>query len=524
MMRMTRLVALGWAALAMTASAVAQLNGPTPLAWRWSSSTNVMPNGAPTIDGDNVFVGVGGRVFCVDRLTGNRKWQYPMVEPIDGYFVGSPIRYGNAVIAAGSNKTIYAVNPENGQAIWTYDAPGGIVGTPVMAGKYLVFNVDGSRLMAVDADTGTAAWENTERIFDGLQGNLVSFGGDVFFFTRTREMWRMKVTSRQATRMNKFQALSPDATPNLVGETLYAASGSFVVAMNAVTGAPRWQTSVPFSLIYAPTASRDGVVVGTSDNKLVMLDTNGQLRQHRVKGADGRERSVPLAIDLGSRPIASPSIMGNLAAVPTANGSVTLVDLAKGEVVWNFTIRPLIAGLKDSAGKDIVSVSAVGAPVVAGNTMLVLAADGSLLAFDKDNGVDLTGPSIQLAFPTQGAQVGNRKGPLEMYMLLADEATGINDKTLKVTANGKPVEFTFGRDGWLFLKFGQGLKNGILPDGRATIEVIVSDWMGNESKAIYTFMIDNELSPLPRPGNAPTTPTGGTRGGGGGGQGGSAGK
>lgn len=513
MMRITRLVALGWAALALSASAFAQITGPTPLAWRWSSSTNVLPSGAPTLDGDNVYVGVGGRVFCVDRLTGNKKWQYPLIEPIDGSFVGSPIRYGDILLAAASNKTIYAIDPVKGERLWAYDAPGGIVGSPVIAGKFLVFNVDGNQLMAIDAETGGAAWPNTERIFDSLQGGLVAFGGDVFFFTRTREMWSLKATTRKATRLAKFQSLSPDATPLLVGETLYVASGNYVIAMNAMTGSSRWQTSIPYSLVYAPAASRTGVVVGTADAKLVMLDANGQLRQHRVKGPDGRERTVPIAIDLGSRPIGSPSIIGDLAAVSTANGSVNMVDMAKGELVWSFTIRPLVAGMKDSAGKDIVSVPAVASPVVAGNTMLVLASDGSLLAFDKEQGVDMTGPSVNLIFPTQGAQVGNRKGPLDIFFLLADEASGINDKSLKVIVNNRVVQHTFGRDGYLILQFGQGLKNGTLPDGRATIEIMVADWMGNETKTSFSFMIDNDLAPLPRPGSTP--PAGSGQGGGG---------
>lgn len=521
MMRMTRLVALGWAALALTATAFTQINGPTPLAWRWSSSTNVMPSGSPTLDGDNVFVGVGGRVFCVDRLTGNKKWQYPLIEPIDGSFVGSPVRYGNLLIAAGSNKTIYALDPEKGEKVWTYDAPGGVVGSPIIVGKFLVFNVDGTRLMAIDAETGGTAWENPEKIFDGLQGGLVGTGSDVFFFTRTREMWSMKVTTRKATRLAKFQNLSPNATPNMVGETLYIASGNYVIAMNPASGAARWQTALPYSLVFAPAASRAGVVVGTADNKLVLLDPNGQLRQQRVKGADGRERTVPIAIDLGSRPISSPSIVGDLAAVPTANGAVNLVDLAKGELVWSFTIRPLVAGLKDSAGKDVVYVTAVGSPVASGNTMLVLAADGSMLAFDKEQGVDLTGPSVQLVFPTQGAQVGNRKGLLEAYFLLADEASGINDKTLTVTANGRKLDYLFGRDGYLILQFGQGTKNGVLGDGRVVIEITASDWMGNQTKASFNFMIDNDLAPLPKPGNVPAA--GGRTGGGGGGSGGSAG-
>jgi outer membrane protein assembly factor BamB len=525
-MQSSRWIALGLATLGITSLAGAQIDGPTPLAWRWSASTAVAPSGTPTIDGDNVYVGVGGRVFCVDKATGNKKWQYPLIEPIDGYFKSSPIVAGGLVIAAATNKTIYAIDPAKGEKVWSYEAPGGVLGNPVLAGKYVVFNLDGKELMAVDATDGKPAWENPERIFDGMMGGLASYNTDVFFFTRTRQLWVLKTTTKRANRLATFQNLSSDSVPLISGDQLYVASGNYVVSVNPISGAARWQSAVPQSLIYGPAVMVDGVAVGTAEGSLIILDSTGQIKSRRVgEGATAkRERMI---VELGSRPIASPAAVGKLFAVPTANGALNLVDPEKGEVVWSFLIQPLTAGLKASNTNQannsqsveraglIVSVPAAGPAVLSGKTMFLLASDGSLLAFDKDQGIDLTGPAVQLVWPNQGAQVGTRKGPLDVFFRISDEATGVAEKSLKITVNEKPIDFTYGRDGFATMRFGQGLKNGILQDGRATFTVTVSDWMGNQTMSSFTLMIDNDLAPIALPGGTRPDAGGGRQGGGG---------
>lgn len=530
-MQSSRWIALGLATLGMASLAAAQIVGPTPLAWRWSAPTSVSPSGTPTIDGDNVYVGVGGRVYCVDKTTGNKKWQYPLIEPIEGQFKAAPVVAGGLILAAATNKVIYAIDPVKGEKVWTYESPSGISGTPVLAGKFLIFNLENKELMAINADDGQAAWTNPERIFDGVMGGLASYNTDVYFFTRTRQLWSMNVTTKHATKLQSFQSLSTDALPVIAKDMLYIASGSYVIALNPGSGSFRWQTSIPQTMLFGPAVSATNVAVGTAEGSLVILDSAGQLRT-RMEGEGNAAKRVPMIVDLGSRPIAAPAAVGNLFAVPTANGALNLVDPDKGELVWSFTIQPLTAGLKaaQSSGTqtvervgEVVSVPAAGSAVLSGQTMLILAADGSMLAFDKDQGVDLTGPAVKMVWPNQGAQVGTRKGPLDVFFKITDEASGVSEKSLKITVNGKAIDFTYGRDGFAFARFGQGLKNGILQDGRAEFEVVVADWMGNETSAHYSLSIDNDLAPLAAPSG--TKPDGGGRpkpggGGGGGGAGG----
>jgi hypothetical protein len=199
----------------------------------------------------------------------------------------------------------------------------------------------------------------------------------------------------------------------------------------------------------------------------------------------------------------------------------------------SFVIRPVTAGLRAAAdagatsrGDLILSIPAAGPAVLNGQSMYILAADGSLLAFDKQTGVDLTGPDVTMLWPQQGLQVGNTKGPLEVYFQVSDEATGVNEKSLNVTVNGNAVVYDYGRDGIISLRFGNSEKNKPLNDGRASFEITATDWMGNKTVKSFSLGIDNNLTPVARPGGKPGDQSGtpgrgpGGRQGGGGGAGG----
>jgi hypothetical protein len=191
-------------------------------------------------------------------------------------------------------------------------------------------------------------------------------------------------------------------------------------------------------------------------------------------------------------------------------------------------------------GKLITSIPASGAAVLAGQTLLIPARDGSILAFDKDLGVDLTPPTAKQLWPTPGDVVSGQP-PLELIFRVQDEAAGINESTIKVEIDGEQVGASYSRDGYLRVAFstipdtskapllavqGDGTtarRNNTLQDGRHAVVVTATDWMGNVSKTTYSIVIDNALKPLPLPGADQTGQAGGPggRGGpGGGGRGG----
>jgi len=168
---------------------------------------------------------------------------------------------------------------------------------------------------------------------------------------------------------------------------------------------------------------------------------------------------------------------------------------------------------------SLFTVSAAGAPVLAGDTLLVLAQDGSLLAFDKQSGVDLVGPEIKMAYPAAGSQVNG--ADLAVVFKLTDLASGLNETTVNVTVNKQKLDFELDPDGTATAYFTESGKNKPLQDGRADFIVSGEDWMGNKTELHFALMIDNTLRPTgPPAGVVPPPGRGGFppgRGGGGGG-------
>jgi len=162
-------------------------------------------------------------------------------------------------------------------------------------------------------------------------------------------------------------------------------------------------------------------------------------------------------------------------------------------------------------------IPAAGSAVVSGDTLLILAEDGSLLAFDKKSGVDLVGPQVKMLYPAEGAQLNAQN--LTLVFRISDEASGFQDKTLKITVGGNPVDAELLPDGTAAVYFTELGKNKPLGDGRAEIVVSISDWMGNKTDQHFTILIDNTLPVSAAPANV--TPPG--RGGGGAGVGGAGG-
>jgi hypothetical protein len=185
-------------------------------------------------------------------------------------------------------------------------------------------------------------------------------------------------------------------------------------------------------------------------------------------------------------------------------------------------------GGQNNKEQTISEIEATGPVVLDGQTLLVPAADSSLFAFDKDLGVDLTPPIVQMLFPNPGDQVSN-KGLLLAFKV-RDEGSGVKDDSVAVTIDGTAYKSTLRRDGTLLVEFSNfGTGNPMLAQGRHDIAVTATDWLGNTGTTHYALTIDPTLPAVKLPGQEDKTnnrngPGGGPgapgKGGGGGGEGG----
>ncbi len=558
-MLMTRILSVGSLLLSFAAAASAEFDGPAPLAWRFVQPTTVAPGGSPTVDGNNIYQSIGGRVFSIDKETGNLKWRFPQVDPIEGAFRSSPILSGGVLVIAGDNKIVYGVNPENGQLKWSHPSAQPVYGQPVAVGSAIVFATSDNKLNAINAADGTAVWSTPYSVHDGLTGSLTGWNNSVMYFNNRSQLTSIDLTTRSRNWVQQFSQLPPNPVAVLSGDSVYAVSGPYVISINPQSGSPRWQINTGTQLAHAPAVSTEGIYVVSQDGRLFAYKHN-------------RDKINALPITLGTSAVNRPTASGKFVIIPTTAGGVILVDpslvvapivapagtpaakIAADQsaqlILWNYLIRPMnesasraannAAGGGPGAGGPpggppggggapgggqaqqqpvkIITIQANAPVVVAGDTLLVPAKDGSLLAFDKNLGVDLTPPSVNMIFPNPGDQVSGQP-PLLLAFRVEDIASGLDNKTIKVNIEGQEYETTFNSEGILIVRFSLSGKNQPLSDGRKTIIVTAVDWMGNVAKQSFALTIDNTLRPITLPGAATNPPAGGGGFGGGGGGG-----
>jgi outer membrane protein assembly factor BamB len=537
MMRNLRFPLVSLAALALGGAAHADFDGPAPLAWRFLQPTTVAPSGAPLVVGDTVYSAIGGRVFAVDKATGNLKWRYPQLDPIPGSFRSAPIFKDGLILAAGDNKIVYAIDAASGQPRWSFNSPAPVTGQPVLIGDYFVYSQSDSKLTALDTSKGKAAWGAPLGVLDGIVGQIAVNGTDVLVFTTRGELRSINTLTQKTTWRRPFDSVPPGSVPVVYGDSIFVNSGTYLVALSAANGTPRWQLGTKLQLSFSPAVSADGILVVSNDGSLMMYDS-------------ARKPLMKQPIALGSLPVVQPTAAGSMFIVPTANGAINLVDPKKGTIDWSYVITPLadaVAANPNAAGNGNMPggggvpgggggglggggqttttiekplwVQAAGPATIAGNTLLISAKDGSILAFDRDLGVDLTPPTVKLLFPNSGDQVSGQP-PLVLVFKIDDEASGVKPSTISIEIDGEKYVSKREKDGNYSVRFSQTGENKLLSDGRKVITVTVSDWLQNQKVAKFALTIDNSLRPIILPGTANPNGLPGGNGGLGGGAGG----
>ncbi|MBS1714100.1 MAG: PQQ-binding-like beta-propeller repeat protein [Armatimonadetes bacterium] len=533
------------AAAVIAASAVlqahAEFDGPAPVAWRWAQPTSASPSGAPLVAGDVVYAAVGGRVYALERTTGNQVWRFPVAEPIEASFRTGATMSDGLIVAAADNRTVYGIDQATGNLKWQYVCPANISGAPVIQGGHVVVGMLPGSIVSLSAADGTPEWDKPIELGEGLYPNMAVVGDTVVLLTNAPAIHGFNVNAKKDRWSISTSQLSSSSIPAVSGDTVFINTGNYLTALRGSSGGKRWDVRFDEDLAFGPAASPSGVAVVSNNGNVFVLTASGNLVFRK-------------GVALNSSPSASPAFIGSTVVVPTDNGSVNVINPKSGDVVFNYVVPPLFRGARTSAtpagggnaggdnrggnnrgggggargggggvvggggggsqdSEEIKYVNVAGPASFSGDTMYVLARDGSLLAFDKSMGVDLTAPSVRMAWPNPGDQISGQ-APLELVFLLEDAASGINSDSVKVKINEKEYAGTFTRDGYLSIKISALGSNAPLMDGRANIVVSAVDWLGNKVDAPFALSIDNTLRPIGGPPRRETTNKGNSGGGG----------
>ncbi len=523
-------------AFAAATAVNADITGPTPLAWRWAESSRVAPTGTPQFSGENVIVAVGGRIYALDKTTGNLRWRFPAGEPLPGSFTfGAEVANG-VVVAATDDKSVFALNAETGAQLWQHVSPDVITSNVVIAGDTVGFVTGRQKFNILALQTGDLLGEPIADQ-DLIHADIAAFQSSFIYTTQKGRMVSISSTSLRQAWERKFQMLAPSGNFSVHNDRVYVHSLNYLVALRANTGNVVFQQNVGQQLYGKPAANDTTIASLTPRGGLLLFNPNGRQRFGKPT-------------ELGS-PISSPSFLGEMINVSTANGAINLIDPQSGTVAWSYVIRPLVVraatppagggsggplggdagigtpgapgtggGSQANTPPPLDYVQVAGIPAVSGNSLFVLTRDSSLLMFDPELGVDLTPPTAELRWPIPGQEMSGR-APFEMVFKLEDLGIGIDPDSVKVTINGKEYVTRLSNDGYLSIIVINGGANAPLANGRAQIVIEVSDWLGNQSATEFNLRIDNTLPALGGPprNQSSNTGTGGGPGGGPGGGG-----
>jgi len=532
MLRTTRTIAVLMATV-IAGAASAAFDGPAPVAWRWAESTTASPGGSPQVDGRAAYVAVGSYVYGVDRTTGNQLWRFPSGEPVAGTFRSGCTLANGVLVAISDDKQMYAVDVATGQKKWQVPLPDPAVTTPVVAGDYVVIGTTKSDLYAFQLGDGKAFWSKPYHLQSILHPYMAVWDKNVVVSTADSSLLMIDIVAQKEKWHRGLQRLAPGSF-TVAQDRVYVNSNSYLIAFRANSGGDLWQVNTGELLSGAPGASPDLVATVSRSGKLLTYRPNA--RPVLSKG-----------VDLFSPVAGSPIVIGNNVLTANTSGSVNLMDGQTGDLKWNFSVPPLFKGIKAAteggrtgAGgpggpggpgglgnrgnsqnqTEIKTVPSVGTPTLDGDSLFLLGVDGSMLLFDKRYGVDLTAPEATMVWPNPGDQISGL-APLEIVFKLEDWGVGVDPNSVKVTINGQDYIPEPVREGYLSIKVtAVSPKNRPLNDGRASIVVHVSDWLGNALNQKFALTVDNTLKPLgspKRPDNQPGGFPGSSGKGGGGG-------
>ncbi len=373
------------ASLGLTASSMAEeSSAPSPVAeskdgfrivWRFRPPEPCSIASSPTIDGDNVFIGVvhgaafrSGAVYCLDRATGKRLWVFNNKGKMRDSFSSPYVADGKVYIGEGfhqhSDCRLYCLDAKTGAKLWDFPTKSHTESSPVVANGKVYFGAGDDGLICVDAETGKEVWH--------YQGS----GG-----------------------------LHVDAGPMMAENRIYCGSGigdiykeTCCFCLDALTGAEVWRVPTPLPVWGTAAVGGGQVYIPLGNGNF--LESDKETPKGAVLCVDAKTGKRNWQFDAGD---------GVLTRVVDKNGrlyfgsrdqSCYCVDANTGKLVW-----------KEAVGSPVVAGPTLYA-TRSGATVYVPGVDGKLLSLRADAQLSGDISRVEWAFDVaRDNTIGNESGP-----------------------------------------------------------------------------------------------------------------
>jgi len=339
-------------------------------------------------------IGLSGYVKHIPQKF-NSLWDFKTSNPIEsGMVIGSVFLY-----FANIEGTLFALNEQTGEKIWERKSEAGFVAAPLVIAEkeksYLLVGDQDGVFYGIDALTG-------------------------------KEIWRFSCNGKITSSASYFRH----------NNELFVVFGSYdfkFYCLNAANGEKLWIVETENFINGTPALSDTTLVFGGCDSFLRIIElSTGELRH---------------SVNLKSYLPSSPVLIGNISWVANYSGSVFSVDVATGNIIWEYHdenngafVAPLAVNqsfviaaaqqgsvhvIERATGKRKYVLEVNGrissGPIIDDNNLLIADESGYLTLFDLQSGQEIMryehGPAIvsPVAVYANRIYVGDDNGNLTVY-------------------------------------------------------------------------------------------------------------
>jgi len=305
----------------------------------------------PVHSGGSVVVGSrSGRVVCIDLTSGERKWEFETVGPVES----TAAIDGGVVYIGDDSGYLYALSLKDGGELWRYRVPEGeIIGRVAAKAGYVAFSTDAHSLIML-TDTGEFLWMHMVDPPSSLNvrgagsplfyGDLVvagfSDGTLRAFETQTgKPAWRVELKKQGEMR-------DVDSDPVLVDGVLYSAAyRGHLYAIDADSASILWR--YPAGSIASAAIGAGKVFYATDSGTLIALAPKSGEKIWDIEIAKTDKRRAFVKTSFPSFATA-PAYRNGYVVFGTSRGNLTVVEAESGEVRFkrylssSISARPLI--------------------------------------------------------------------------------------------------------------------------------------------------------------------------------------
>jgi len=258
--------------------------------------------GSPAVENGLVYINVGdGSLDALDAATGTLKWKDPLTAFRAAAMPSSPTFSDGVVYVGGGSDTAYALDALTGAVKWKYAITPALQTTsmisPAVAGGVVYIGSGDSYLYALDAETGALKWSWNNYTFSrsyAFPSNSAVSDGVVYLtlagvlnsvlYTLDASAGTMKWKFATNPALPRGASANRMSSPAIAGGVVYLGSQGSVYALDAITGALRWNhtiegPTVPTPVLFDPAVSGGFVYIGSIADGVLALDAaTGALR------------------------------------------------------------------------------------------------------------------------------------------------------------------------------------------------------------------------------------------------------